>query len=54
MIAPRVKTQARHKDYSSRALKGGTVHICNLNSIGKMIEKKKYQFLSFHIFCNFV
>ena len=47
MIDPRVKTQAKHKNYYSRALKWGTVNLCSSISIGNMIKNKKCQFFNF-------
>ena len=44
MIAPRVKTQAKCKNYSSRALKWGAVYLCSSKSIGNMVNNKRCQF----------
>ena len=50
MIDPRVKTQANHKNYSSRALKWDILCICSLNTFGVTIKFEKrlvFQFLRF-------
>ena len=50
MIDPRVKTQAKCKNYSSRALKWDTLCICSLNTFEVTIEFEKrlvFQFLHF-------
>ena len=50
MIDPRVKTQAKRKNYSSRALKWDIVCICSLNTFGFTIRFEKrlgFQFLRF-------
>ena len=50
MIAPRVKTQAKSQNYSSRALKGGILCICSLNTFGVTVKCEKrlvFQFLRF-------
>ena len=50
MIAPRVKTQAKSQNYSSRALKWGILCICILNTFGATIKCEKrlvFQFLRF-------
>ena len=50
MIAPRVKTQAKSQNYSSRALKWGILCICSLNTFGVTIKFEKrlvFQFLRF-------
>ena len=50
MIDPRVKTQAKCKKYSSRALKWDILCICSLNTFGVTIKFEKrlvFQFLRF-------
>ena len=50
VIDPRVKTQAKHKNYSSRAFKWDIVCICSLNTFGVTIKFEKrlvFQFLRF-------
>ena len=50
MIAPRVKTQAKSQNYSSRALKWGILCICSLNTFGVTVKCEKrlvFQFLRF-------
>ena len=50
MIDPRVKTQAKPKNYSSRALIWDIVCICSLNTFGFTIRFEKrlgFQFLRF-------
>ena len=50
MIGPRVETQAKHKNYSSRALKWDILCICSLNTFGVTIKFEKrlvFQFLRF-------
>ena len=50
MIDPRVKPQAKLKNYSSRALKWDIVCICSLNTFGFTIRFEKrlgFQFLRF-------
>ena len=51
MIAPRVKTQAKSQNYSSRALKWGILCICSLNTFGVTVKcEKRLVFLFLH-FC---
>ena len=47
MIDPRVKTQAKRKNYSSRALKWDIVCICSLNTFGFTIRFEKRLGLQF-------
>ena len=50
MIDPTVKTQAKHKNYSSRALKWDIICICTLNTFGFTMKFEKrlvFQFLRF-------
>ena len=50
VIDPRVKTQAKRKNYSSRALKWDILCICSLNTFGVTIKFEKrlvFQFLRF-------
>ena len=52
MIAPRVKTQAKSPNYSSRDLKWGILCICALNTFGvttKFEKRTVFQFLSFFV-----
>ena len=50
-IAPRVTSQAKGQNdiLVKRALKCGIVRLCNSNSTGDMIKKRKYQFLKFFV-----
>ena len=50
MIAPRVKTQAKSQNYSSRALRWGILCTCSLNTFGVAVKCEKrlvFQFLRF-------
>ena len=44
LINLRVKPQAKGQNNFSIALKWGIVCLCKFNSIGDMIENKKYQY----------
>ena len=46
-IAPTFTTQAKHQNNMSRALKWGTVCLCNSKIIRDMIKNKKYNFFKF-------
>ena len=50
MIDPRVKTQANHINYSSRALKWDILCICSLNTFGVAVKCEKDWFSNFCVF----
>ena len=53
MVDSTVKPQAKGQNNFSIALKWGIVCLCNLNSIGDMIESRKYHFFEILHFLRF-
>ena len=51
MIAPRVKTQAKSQNYSSRAWKLGILCICSLSTFEVTIKFEKRLVFQFLLFC---